>query len=87
VYGGVTGSHAIPTSIVFDAHVYTCINQVGRYVHWLLGIYKYILMILRVVCWSCSNAKHVLLRVRDFWHSVVGFKQSSVGQYWFGDIA
>jgi hypothetical protein len=55
------GQSAQRTSVVFDAHMYSRVDQIGGYVHRLLAVYKYILMFRGVVCCACCYVQYVLL--------------------------
>jgi hypothetical protein len=52
------------TAVVFDAHVYPCVDQVGRYIDWFLGVDQNIFMFRGIVGCARGYVQHVLLVVR-----------------------
>jgi hypothetical protein len=56
------------TSVVFDAHMQLCVDQVRGDVHRLLGVDEDILVVFGVVGCACGDVQHILLRVRYFGH-------------------
>jgi len=55
------GQSAQRTSVVFDAHMYFRVDEIGGDVHRLLAVYKYILVFRGVVCCACCYVQYVLL--------------------------
>ena len=56
------------TAVVFDAHVYLCVDEVRGDVYGLLGVDEHILMVFGVVRGACGYAQHKLLGVGDLRH-------------------
>jgi hypothetical protein len=66
--GELANNGAARASIVLDAHVYRCVDQIGREVHRLLCVHEHVLVIFGVVRRPRRDFEHVLLRVCNFRH-------------------